>query len=109
MKKLIKITAVLVLCLLGKAVNASGTYTVNIARAHVNTDSGFYIRTEEAMQDPDGCGTNPPSWYQINPTGIYSKELYATVLSAKAMGRPMEIYLAGCVGSYPQLTWGNVK
>jgi len=88
---------------------AGGAYTVTIEKAHVNTTSGFYFKTVETMQDPDDCTSSTPIWYQINPTGEYSKELYATVLSAKALGRSMEIYLTDCIGTYPQVLWGNIQ
>ena len=76
-----------------------------ISKAHVNITSGYYFTTNEAILNPDSCGSS--SWYRL-AEGTYAKEAFSTVLTAKVSGKKVTFSINGCLGSYPKVEYINI-
>ena len=105
-----KYFSVLALVLISSNLYAGGSISEKtIARTHVNTDSGFYFRTVETAENPDGCSDS--YWYHVNMSGVYAKELFAVILGAQMSKKKVQFYVSGCskggASGYPVVTWAN--
>ena len=69
----------------------------------VNLDSGIHFRTTEAMVNPDDCASG--SWYKLDSESKYEKEAFSLLLSAQARDKTITVYLNGCTGSYPKVSY----
>ena len=89
------------------ASSSAHAYTVGnkaIESVHVNSGSGIYFKTSEAMVNPDSCAQT--AWYHVNRNSSYEKEIYAMLLAAQTSGRNITFFLDGCEStSYPRVTW----
>ncbi len=82
-------------------------YTVSnrtIESIHVNSTSGIYFKTSEAMVNPETCTQD--AWYHVARNSSYEKEIYAMLLAAQTSGTKIRFYLDGCENDiYPRVTW----
>lgn len=76
-----------------------------IKKLHVNTGSGIYFQTNEAMQNPHNCAS--ASWYIVARNSNYEKEVYSLLLAARASGAVVSISIDGCEGGYPKVAYVN--
>ena len=81
--------------------SAWSTVAVTITGYYVFSTGGAYITTS-GNQNPDNC-TNPLYLY-LDTTTPNFKELYATVMAARASGETVSLFYDGCVGLYPRVS-----
>ncbi len=86
---------------------AKGLSNQTIKTTHVNTKSGFYIKTVEAMINPENCTSS--SWYHIDSASLYAKEAFSLVLAAHVAGKTVNFTLNGCKNNYPTITYINIS
>jgi len=102
MKRLIALlVASLVAAQSSAAVWTNGSQTVaNII--WVPGAQGFYAG---AFHDPENCGGTAQRLYLFDPAMEEKTvdRLYAMILTAAAMGKPLHVWVEGCIGSVPKV------
>jgi hypothetical protein len=75
--------------------------SVTITGYYVYASGGAYITTS-SNQNPDGCTS--AHYLYVDSSQPFFKEMYATIVAARASGETVSPLYDGCVGPYPRLS-----
>lgn len=95
--------AIGVLTMLISGVSSASTWgsAVTITGYYVYASGSAYITTS-GNQNPDACQST--TYLYLDTSQPFFKELYATVMSARATGDTVSLLYDGCVGPYPRIS-----
>ena len=85
------------------AANASawGTVQVTINGYYVYSSGSAYFTTSN-NQNPDNCAST--RYLYVDTGQAFFKEMYATLMTARASGETVTLLYDGCVGPYPRIS-----
>ena len=76
---------------------------VTIKDVIVNMGTGIHFRINESMTNNESCAKS--SWFKIESASTYEKEALSLLLSYEAQKKPVTVYISGCTGGYPKLSY----
>lgn len=102
-----KIFAVAALLFVSTSLSAATHGGKTVSKVLVNSGSGVYFSTHQPMVDAENCGSS--GYYHVMRGSEYEKEMFSTLLAAKASGSKVTFSLSGCDNGYPRVTYVIVE
>ncbi|WP_353408958.1 hypothetical protein [Arenicella sp. 4NH20-0111] len=93
---------VLGVCMLPKAATAgqwTAWFPAHVVYIHSNEHIYFQLNPTTSHSNPDGCATQ--GWYIVKPDNKIADRIYKMLLTSKASGKKVRVYLSGCYDNKP--------